>query len=121
MMDESRRRLDTLSTDRVKGPGSEGSQSQPGSLTGNGGTGMNVAEMFGLYKATKCRCGKKKRANTSFCGGCYRRLSPRMRSRLYQLFGRGYEEAYEQACDYLDAISDDNLASRDDGGAGSDA
>ena len=30
-----------------------------------------------------------------------------MRSRLYRLFGLGYEAAYEQACDYLEAVGDD--------------
>ena len=69
---------------------------------------MKLEEIFAQYKSSQCRCGKKKRANSSFCSGCYRRLPPRMRSRLYRLFGLGYESAYEQACEYLDAVNDEN-------------
>jgi hypothetical protein len=31
-----------------------------------------------------------------------------MRGRLYRLFGLGYEAAFEQACEYLDAVKDEN-------------
>ncbi len=47
-------------------------------------------------------CGKSKRPKMSHCRSCYYALPPKMRSDLYQGFGCGYEEAYEESLRYLE-------------------
>ncbi len=51
--------------------------------------------------STKCQCENVKGAGQSFCGSCYRKLSPVMQKDLYKRFGHGYEAAYETAVDHL--------------------
>lgn len=47
-------------------------------------------------------CGKKKRKHQSFCSKCYFSLSKDMQNDLYKRFGSGYEEAHEDARDWLE-------------------
>lgn len=44
-----------------------------------------------------CRCGAAKRPRQTFCGNCFKRLSPMTKKALYRSFGNGYEEAYVEA------------------------
>lgn len=48
-----------------------------------------------------CSCGKPKKRGRSFCGRCYFTLPEPMRNTLFARFGRGYEENYEAAKDWL--------------------
>lgn len=53
---------------------------------------------------TTCKgCGTNKACGVSFCRRCYRALPPAMRSRLYHLIGNGYEQAYTEALNRLQA------------------
>lgn len=49
----------------------------------------------------KCFCGAKKAEGQTFCRQDYFKLSPSMRSALYNRFGDGYEEAYTAARAWL--------------------
>ena len=51
----------------------------------------------------RCRCTKKKVAGHTFCGNCYGALPEHMQKDLYKKIMCGYEEAYQAACDFLDA------------------
>ena len=46
-------------------------------------------------------CGKAKMPKQSFCRPCYFSLPEDMRKALYRRFGSGYEEAYDDAKDWL--------------------
>jgi hypothetical protein len=50
----------------------------------------------------KCRtCGGSKGPRMSHCRSCYFKLPDKMRTALYQRFGRGYENAYRESCKFL--------------------
>lgn len=51
-----------------------------------------------------CRCGRDKTRQQTFCKPCYWSLPAEMRTALYRRLGHGYEEAYEAAVGYLDAV-----------------
>ena len=53
------------------------------------------------FKSEECFCGKTKKARFSFCYGCYMSLPNEMQRALWRPFGRGYEEAYEEAVQWL--------------------
>ena len=60
---------------------------------------LEILESLG---STKCMsCGKAKYPKMSHCRSCYYALPPKMRSALYQGFGDGYEEAFEESLRYL--------------------
>lgn len=50
----------------------------------------------------ECRCGAYKKGGLSLCGKCYRALPLDLQRALYARLGRGYREAYEAACAFLD-------------------
>ena len=52
-------------------------------------------------KSDECKCGNDKRPRYSFCYPCYKSLPKEMQAALYRPFGFGYEEAYEEAVEYL--------------------
>ena len=52
-------------------------------------------------KSEECACGKYKKAGMSFCYHCYSALPSDHQKPLYNQFGRGYEEAYEEAVGWL--------------------
>lgn len=52
-------------------------------------------------RMTVCRCGNQKRHGNSFCVSCYMRLPVELKKRLYQRIGKGYEEAYFEAEEFL--------------------
>lgn len=59
-------------------------------------------EILESLGSTTCgACGKSKRPKMSHCRSCYYALPPKMRSALYQGFGAGYEEAYEESLSFL--------------------
>ena len=49
-------------------------------------------------------CGGKKKAKMSHCRNCYFALPSTLRKALYQPFGGGYEEAYEESLSYLEVV-----------------
>jgi hypothetical protein len=60
---------------------------------------LEILESLG---STKCEgCGKAKKYKMSHCRACYFKLPPRLRKALYQGFGDGYEEAYEESLEFL--------------------
>lgn len=65
---------------------------------------MTLQEIFEAFKSQTCQCGKPKVAHQSFCRACYYSLPRTMQHALYNRFGEGYEEAYEQACQHLVAV-----------------
>ena len=54
-------------------------------------------------KSEECACGAYKKSGMSFCYKCYSSLPNDHQKPLYSQFGRGYEEAYEQATMWLKA------------------
>lgn len=58
-----------------------------------------VRELVG----TTCRCGRSKIEKRTFCATCYWSLPKDVRKRLYSRIGEGYEEAYAEAAELLDA------------------
>lgn len=55
-------------------------------------------------ESEECQCGKPKKSGYSFCYGCYSSLPFEMQQALWKRIGQGYEEAYEEAVQFL--ISD---------------
>jgi hypothetical protein len=53
-----------------------------------------------------CKCGAMKQPKQSFCKDCYYALPHGMQMALYKTWGDGYEEAYDNACTYLQANTD---------------
>lgn len=49
----------------------------------------------------QCRCNRPKQKRKTFCAGCYYTLPDEKRKALYNRIGEGYEEAYQDAVDYL--------------------
>ena len=65
---------------------------------------MTKTALRNLILSLECRCGNTKRAGMAFCRGCWDTLPPgRMHTDLYKLIGVGFGEAYQRACEYLDA------------------
>lgn len=63
---------------------------------------MNINyDHYSEYMGCLCQCGKSKKARMSFCPNCFFRLPDKLRKNLYKTFGRGYEEAYDAAVEYL--------------------
>ena len=49
----------------------------------------------------QCLCERPKKSGFSFCYRCYRTLPVDMQRALYRRMGDGYEEAVNEACQYL--------------------
>jgi hypothetical protein len=49
----------------------------------------------------ECQCGRVKRSMMSLCYGCYKKLPGHMQRDLYRKLGNGYEEAYDDAVEFL--------------------
>lgn len=63
---------------------------------------LNWKQILGDLVSTICRaCGKKKKADQSFCKACYARLPQGAKMALYKRFRHGYEEAYREALKLL--------------------
>jgi hypothetical protein len=52
-------------------------------------------------KGDVCACGEQKWEKLSFCPGCYHSLPARLKQRLYDVIGAGYEQAYEESVIHL--------------------
>jgi len=52
-------------------------------------------------KSNECACGKYKKEGMSFCYNCYQGLPDDMQKALYNRFGLGYEQAYDDAVGWL--------------------
>lgn len=65
--------------------------------------------LMGELLGTQCRCGATKAKRTSFCRKCFYTLPRERRDALYQRVGQGYEQAYEAACEYLNARRSDEI------------
>lgn len=66
---------------------------------------MDQREILADFRSAKCRCGNRKQIGRSFCGRCYYRLSKPMRNALYLPIGKGYEQAFRDACEALKAAN----------------
>jgi len=64
---------------------------------------MTTKEALDALLSTKCHCGAAKKSRMSHCRRCYFSLPLKMRHALYKKIRTGYEEAYEQSCQWLDA------------------
>lgn len=53
------------------------------------------------FKSNECACGETKRPRSSFCHACFKALPSTYQHALYQKMGDGYEEAYENAIQWL--------------------
>lgn len=65
---------------------------------------MNLKDAIFLLeqlRGNECACGESKKEGMSFCYHCYSSLPNDMQRGLYQHFGNGYEEAYEEATGWL--------------------
>lgn len=62
---------------------------------------MKASEAIRTLNARECVCGKPKVRKTAFCGTCYARLTEKLKQGLWQRIGRGFEQAYEAARDWL--------------------
>ena len=60
------------------------------------------AQALREFKGTDCPgCGGKKKPRNGFCSRCYYSLPKDLQKALWQRFGLGYEEAHEDARDWL--------------------
>jgi hypothetical protein len=62
---------------------------------------MTRDELIKELLREKCQCGKRKMANMTFCSKCYHRLPKPLQNALYRQLGKGYEQAREEAGEYL--------------------
>jgi hypothetical protein len=53
------------------------------------------------FKSNECVCGGTKRPGSSFCYTCFKSLPSSYQGALYLKIGQGYEEAYENAMEWL--------------------
>jgi len=53
------------------------------------------------FKSDECLCERPKKPRFSFCYRCYKALPLDQQRALYQAFGGGYEQAFDEACQYL--------------------
>jgi hypothetical protein len=63
---------------------------------------MTSHRVFAIFLARECpACGGRKSPNTALCVTCYRALPKEKRAELWNRFGAGFEEAFEQALRFL--------------------
>lgn len=55
-----------------------------------------------VLKSNGCACGREKKPGRAFCFRCWKSLPGYMKGPLYRKIGKGFELAYEIACQYLD-------------------
>lgn len=53
-------------------------------------------------RSNECQCGRSKKPGRSFCYNCWSDLPGEIQRRLYARMGAGYEEAYDEACRFLE-------------------
>lgn len=53
------------------------------------------------FRSNECTCGNTKRPGSAFCYGCFMKLPYTYRMATYQRMGEGYEDAYENAVQWL--------------------
>lgn len=53
------------------------------------------------FRSEECQCGRTKQPLRAFCYQCYSSLPPAKQEALYQKFGQGYEQAYDDALIFL--------------------
>ncbi len=53
------------------------------------------------FKGNECVCGGTKRPGSALCYGCFKLLPSSYQGALYLKIGDGYEEAYEDAIQWL--------------------
>jgi len=54
-------------------------------------------------KGDECQCGRAKKNYMSFCYYCWKKLPFNMQRELYKKIRSGYEEAYDEAVEYLNS------------------
>lgn len=53
------------------------------------------------FKSEECFCGKPKKPRMALCYSCYKSLPIDMQRDLWLPFGGGFEEAWDEAIEYL--------------------
>lgn len=53
-------------------------------------------------KGDECLCGRTKKPRQAVCFTCWRRLPRDLQRRLYSRLGEGFEEAFDEAAQYID-------------------
>lgn len=64
--------------------------------------GKSKSFYYNELMSNKCACGKTKKKGHSFCYHDYIALPDWIKSGLYNVIGKGYEEHYEAAVKYLE-------------------
>ncbi len=54
-----------------------------------------------LLKSEECLCGRTKQARKAVCWSCWKALPQEHQKALYRRIGQGFEEAYEEAVQWL--------------------
>ena len=63
-------------------------------------------QILNSLSSTHCEgCGSAKDRSKSHCRTCYFKLPKDLRSRLYNSFGRGYEEVFEESLNVLASLA----------------
>jgi hypothetical protein len=60
-----------------------------------------IAMARAAFVNTRCQCNHAKKAGMAFCIDCYAGLPKEMQRGLWKRFGRGLEEAYAAAKEWL--------------------
>jgi hypothetical protein len=53
------------------------------------------------FRSEECLCGRSKQPTRPFCYRCYSELPAHMKKAVWQRFRNGYEEAFEDAVQWL--------------------
>jgi len=56
-----------------------------------------------VLKGNECQCGNGKDVRRAICYSCYRQLPNFMQKALYKPIRRGFEQAYDDAVEYLNS------------------
>lgn len=74
------------------------------------------AQLVQSLRGAECpACGKLKRGGHTLCRHCYQALPAKLRQRLYQRLGDGYEQAFDAALRHL-GVQDPQLPGELKGG-----
>lgn len=63
--------------------------------------GKSQSWYYDELMSNECACGKPKKRGMSFDYHCYKALPPEMQRALYKRISEDYEDAYEDACQWL--------------------
>jgi hypothetical protein len=73
----------------------------PASGDGQAKACPTMLEAAMMLRGNRCSCHKIKVVKQAFCGDCFHALPPAMQKALYKRLGKGFEQAYQAAKDWL--------------------